>query len=77
VSFACSHSAKKITFNGRCPIRHIYATAWSGCRNGAARAKADEVVARLKAMRLAKVAGWFEETVDETLVYFGIPHVRG
>ena len=39
------------------------------CR-AAARAKADEVIVKLKAMRLAKVAGWLEETVDETLVYY-------
>ena len=31
---------------------------------GAARAKAEEVVAKLKAMRLTKVAQWLEETVD-------------
>ncbi len=34
----------------------------------AARAKATEVVGKLKAMRLSKVAQWLEETVDETLV---------
>ena len=39
----------------------------------AARAKAEEVVAKLKAMRLAKVAAWLEETVDETLVYYAFP----
>ena len=39
----------------------------------AARAKAEEVVAKLKTMRLAKVAGWLEETVDETLVYYAFP----
>jgi len=42
------------------------------CRQ-AARAKADEVVAKLKAVRLVKVAGWLEETVDETLVYYAFP----
>ncbi|MDJ0947142.1 MAG: IS256 family transposase [Kiloniellales bacterium] len=39
----------------------------------AAQAKATEVVAKLKAMRLAKVAQWLEETVDETLVYYAFP----
>ena len=38
------------------------------CR-AAAHTKADEVIAKLKAMRLAKLAAWLEETVDETLVY--------
>ena len=42
------------------------------CR-AAARAKADEVIAKLKAMRLVKVATWLEETVDETLVYYAFP----
>ena len=39
----------------------------------AACAKADEVIAKLKAMRLAKVASWLAETVDETLVYYAFP----
>ncbi len=39
----------------------------------AAQAKATEVVAKLKAMRLAKVAQWLEGTVDETLVYYAFP----
>lgn len=39
----------------------------------AARAKATEVTAKLKAMRLKKVADWLEETVDETLTYYGFP----
>jgi transposase-like protein len=39
----------------------------------AARAKAEEVVAKLKAMKLAKLAGWLEETVEETLVYYAFP----
>ena len=34
-----------------------------------ARAKAEEVAGKLKALRLAKVAQWLEETVEETLVY--------
>ncbi len=40
----------------------------------AARAKATEVVGKLKAMRLSKVAQWLEETVDETLVYYAFPN---
>ena len=39
----------------------------------AAQAKATEVIAKLKAIRLAKVAQWLEETVDETLVYYAFP----
>ena len=39
----------------------------------AARAKATEVIAKLKAMRLKKVADWLEETVDETLTYYAFP----
>ena len=42
------------------------------CR-AAARAKADEVIAKLKTMKLSKVAGWLGETVDETLVYYAFP----
>ena len=40
----------------------------------AARAKADEVIAKLKAMKLAKLAGWLEETVAQTLVYYAFPN---
>ncbi len=39
----------------------------------AAQAKAGEVVAKLKAMKLSKVAEWLEQTIDETLVYYGFP----
>ena len=39
----------------------------------AARAKAGEVVAKLKAMKLRKVAEWLEQTIDETLVYYAFP----
>ena len=39
----------------------------------AARAKADEVIAKLKGMRLSKAAQLVEETVDETLVYYAFP----
>ncbi len=39
----------------------------------AAQAKAGEVVAKLKAMKLRKVAEWLEQTIDETLVYYGFP----
>ena len=38
-----------------------------------ARAKATEVAAKLRAMRLPKVADWLEETVEETLVYYAFP----
>lgn len=40
----------------------------------AARAKADEVIAKLRAMRLAKVAQWIADTVDETLAYYAFPN---
>ncbi len=36
----------------------------------AAQAKANEVVDKLKAMKLRKVAEWLEEKVNETLVYY-------
>ena len=39
----------------------------------AARAKADEVIRKLRAMRLAKAAELVETTVDETLSYYGFP----
>ncbi len=39
----------------------------------AAQAKACEVVAKLKAMKLGKVAEWLEQTIDGTLVYYGFP----
>ncbi len=39
----------------------------------AARAKADEVIAKLKGMRLSKAAQLVEETVDETVVYYAFP----
>ena len=39
----------------------------------AARAKADEVIRKLRAMRLAKAAALVETTVDETLNYCGFP----
>lgn len=39
----------------------------------AARAKADQVAAKLRDMKLPKVAGWLEETVDETLAYYAFP----
>ncbi len=39
----------------------------------AAKAKAEEVAGKLRALRLAKVAQWLEETVDETLVYYAFP----
>ena len=42
------------------------------CRE-AARAKANEVTAKLKAVKLRKVAEWLEETVDQTLVYYAFP----
>ena len=38
-----------------------------------AKARAEEVTAKLKVMHLAKVAAWLEETVDETLVYYAFP----
>lgn len=43
------------------------------CRE-AARAKANKVTAKLKAMKLRKVAEWLEETVDQTLVYYAFPN---
>ena len=42
------------------------------CRE-AAQAKAGEVAAKLKAVKLSKVAEWLEETVDETLIYYAFP----
>ncbi len=39
----------------------------------AAQAKAGEVTAKLKAMKLGKVAAWLEETLDETLTYYAFP----
>ncbi len=39
----------------------------------AARAKADQVAAKLRDMKLPKVASWLEETVDETLAYYAFP----
>ena len=39
----------------------------------AAKAKAEEVAGKLRALRLAKVAAWLEETVEETLVYYAFP----
>jgi len=42
------------------------------CRE-AAKAKAEEVAGKLRALRLAKVAAWLEETVEETLVYYAFP----
>ncbi len=35
--------------------------------------KADEVIAKLKGMRLSKAAQLVEETVDETVVYYAFP----
>ena len=35
----------------------------------AAKARAEEVASKRKALRLAKVLAWLEETVDEPLVY--------
>lgn len=39
----------------------------------AARTKADQVAAKLRIMKLPKVADWLEETVDETLAYYAFP----
>ncbi|MEQ8694031.1 MAG: IS256 family transposase [Gammaproteobacteria bacterium] len=39
----------------------------------AARTKADQVAAKLRDMKLPKVASWLEETVDETLAYYAFP----
>lgn len=39
----------------------------------AAHAKAAEVIAKLRSMRLAKAAELAENTVDETLTYYGFP----
>ncbi len=39
----------------------------------AAKAKATEVAGKLKSLRLAKVAAWLEEPVDETFVYYAFP----
>ena len=39
----------------------------------AARAKADAVAGKLKAMKLRKVAEWLEQSVEETLVYYAFP----
>ena len=39
----------------------------------AAQAKASDVAAKLRAMKLTKVAEWLEQTVGETLVYYGFP----
>ena len=39
----------------------------------AAQAKAGGVAGKLRALRLAKVAEWLEETVEETLVYYAFP----
>lgn len=36
-------------------------------------AKAEDVIAKLKAMRLAKVARWLEETFEEAVVYYAFP----
>ena len=40
----------------------------------AARKKANDVIKTLRAMRLGKVADWIDETVDETLAYYGFPN---
>ena len=40
----------------------------------AARAKADEVIAKLRAMKLSKAAELVETTVDETLTYYAFPN---
>jgi putative transposase len=39
----------------------------------AARRKADEVIGKLKAIRLAKAAEIVERGIDETLAYFAFP----
>ncbi len=39
----------------------------------AAQAKAQDVAVKLRAMKLTKVAEWLEQTVEETLVYYGFP----
>ena len=39
----------------------------------AAKAKAEEVAGKLRALRLAKVAAWLEETAEEPLVYYAFP----
>ena len=39
----------------------------------AARAKGNQVIEKLKAMKLGKVATWVEETVDETFSYYAFP----
>ncbi|OEJ63612.1 IS256 family transposase [Magnetovibrio blakemorei] len=40
----------------------------------AAQAKADEVAAKLRSMRLNKIADWVAKTVDETLGYYAFPN---
>ena len=40
----------------------------------AAQVKAREVAAKLRDLRLTKVADWLEATVDETLVYYAFPN---
>jgi len=39
----------------------------------AAQAKASDVAAKLRAMKLRKVAEWLEQSVEETLVYYAFP----
>ena len=39
----------------------------------AARAKAREIVKRLREMKLASAASWVEGCVEETLTYYGFP----
>jgi len=39
----------------------------------AAQAKANEVIGKLKAMKLRKVAEWLKQSVEETLVYYAFP----
>lgn len=43
-------------------------------RGSVQRAKADEVIAKLRAMWLAKLADWIAETVEETLAYYAFPN---
>lgn len=40
----------------------------------AAHAKADDVVAKLREMKLGKLADWIGDTVDETLSYYAFPN---
>ena len=51
----------------------IYSDYERKSANEAARAKANNVIAKLRAQRLAKAAELVEANVAETLTYYGFP----